>query len=58
MPSISPTGKVLAASATQPSSVTPTSTEMMSPPLRRSGPGIPWTIIAFGEAQIEAGKPR
>ena len=54
----SPTANVRAASATQPSSVTPTSIEMMSPPFRRYGPGIPCTIIAFGEAQIEPGKPR
>ena len=53
-----PTGKVRAASATQPSSTTPTSIEMMSPRSSRYGPGMPWTTIAFGEAQIEPGKPR
>ena len=34
------------------------STEMMSPRCSRYGPGMPWTTIAFGEAQIEPGKPR
>jgi hypothetical protein len=53
-----PTGTVIAASATQPSWVTPTSSEMMSPRSSSYGPGIPCTTIEFGEAQIEPGKPR
>ncbi len=53
-----PIANVRAPSATQPSSVTPMSTEMMSPRWSRYGPGIPWTTIEFGEAQIEPGKPR
>ena len=52
---ISPTAKVYAESPTKPPSVTPTSTERMSPSASAYGPGIPCTIIAFGEAQIEAG---
>ena len=56
--SISPTAKVQAPSATQPSSVTPMSIEMMSPSARVTSPGIPWTTSEFGEAQIEPGKPR
>src|SRR4051794_9023489 len=51
-------GTVIAASATQPSLVTPTSSEMTSPRLSSYGPGMPWTTIEFGEAQIEPGKPR
>ncbi len=53
---IGPTGKVRAASATQPSSTTPMSTDRMSPRLSLYGPGIPWTIIELGEAQIDPGK--
>ena len=56
--SISPTAKVQAPSATQPSSVTPMSTEMMSPSASSTSPGIPWTTSELGEAQIEPGKPR
>ena len=52
---ISPTGKVYALSATRPSSVTPTSIEITSPSASSYGPGMPWTTIEFGDAQIEAG---
>ena len=38
-----------------PSFVTPTSNEMMSPSSARYSPGMPWTIIAFGEMHIAAG---
>ena len=55
---IGPTGNVRAASATQPSSTTPMSTDRMSPRLSLYRPGIPWTIISLGEAQIDPGKPR
>jgi hypothetical protein len=55
---IGPTGNVRAASATQPSSTTPTSTDRMSPRSSAYVPGMPCTTIAFGEAQIEPGKPR
>ena len=54
---ISPTGKVRAASATQPSFTTPMSTEMMSPRASLNLPGMPWTTMSFGDAQIEPGKP-
>ena len=53
-----PTGNVRAASATQPSRITPMSTEMMSPRWSVYGPGIPCTIIELGEVQIEPGNPR
>src|SRR3954453_19828818 len=53
-----PTETVVAASATQPSLVTPTSSEMTSPRFSSYGPGMPWTTMEFGEAQIEPGKPR
>ena len=55
---ISPTGKVRAASATQPSFTTPMSTEMMSPAPSLKSPGMPCTTMWFGDAQIEPGKPR
>ena len=55
---ISPTANVRAASATQPSSVTPTSTEMISPRREPVGPGMPCTTSESGEVQIEPGKPR
>ena len=55
---IGPTGKVRAASATQPSYTTPISTDRESPFPSAYGPGMPWTIISFGEAQIDPGKPR
>ncbi len=48
----------MAASATQPSLTTPTSIESTSPRLHWYGPGMPWTTIELGEAQIEPGKPR
>ncbi len=54
---MSPTGKVMAPSATQPSLVTPTSTLMTSPRLSLYGPGMPWTTMSFGEAQMEPAKP-
>ena len=53
-----PTDTVVAASATQPSLVTPTSSEMTSPRLSSYGPGMPCTTIEFGDAQIDPGKPR
>jgi hypothetical protein len=56
--SIGPIGIVIAASATQPSLMTPTSIERTSPRFSSYGPGIPCTTIEFGEAQIEPGKPR
>ena len=40
-----------------PSFVTPTSTEMTSPSRARYPPGIPCTIIPFGEMHVAAGKP-
>jgi len=52
---IDPTGNVQAESATNPSRVTPTSTERMSPSSSVYAPGIPCTTIAFGDAQIAAG---
>ena len=52
---IDPTGNVQAESATNPSSVTPTSTERMSPSSSFALPGMPWTTIAFGERQVAAG---
>ena len=56
---ILPTANVRAPSATQPSSVTPMSIEMTSPSSAAcTGPGMPCTTIAFGDAQIEPGKPR
>ena len=54
----SPTGKVIAPSATQPSLVTPTSMEMMSPRWSLNGPGMPCTTMWFGDAQMEPVKPR
>ena len=45
---ISPTGNVIAPSATQPSLVTPTSTLSTSPRLSLYGPGMPWTTMWFG----------
>ena len=53
-----PTGNVRAASATHPSSTTPMSIDRMSPRPSLYGPGMPWTIIEFGEAHIDPGKPR
>ena len=55
---IGPTGNVRAASATHPSWTTPMSSEMMSPRPSLYRPGMPCTIIEFGEAQIDPGKPR
>ena len=52
---IEPTGNVQAESATNPSRVTPTSTERMSPSASSRRPGIPWTTIEFGERQVAAG---
>ena len=49
------TGKVQAESATNPSRVTPTSTERTSPSWSLRRPGIPCTTIAFGERQVAAG---
>ena len=49
---------VIAESATYPSSVTPTSIESRSPSDSGYGPGMPCTTIAFGDAQIDPGKPR
>jgi hypothetical protein len=49
---------VRAASATQPSSVTPMSIDSTSPFSTLYGPGMPWTTMWFGEAQIEPAKPR
>jgi hypothetical protein len=54
----SPTGKVRAASATQPFFTTPMSTLRMSPRLNLKRPGMPWTTMSFGEEQIEPGNPR
>ena len=34
------------------------STDRRSPRFRRYEPGIPWTTMELGEAQIEPGKPR
>ena len=53
-----PIGWVIAASATQPSWITPMSIERMSPRLSSYEPGIPCTTIELGDAQIEPGKPR
>ena len=53
----SPTGKVRAASATQPSFTTPMSTLKMSPRDSLKRPGMPWTTMSFGDEQIEPGKP-
>ena len=52
---ISPTAKVNAESATKPPRVTPTSTDRMSPSPSAYAPGMPWTTMSFGDAQIEAG---
>ena len=52
---IAPTGNVQAESATKPSSVTPTSTERMSPSASFVAPGIPWTTMSFGERHVAAG---
>ena len=49
---------MIAASATQPSYVTPMSIEMTSPRSSLYGPGIPCTTMWFGDAQIDPGKPR
>ena len=54
----SPIVTVIAESATYPSSVTPTSIESRSPSDSGYGPGMPCTTIAFGDAQIDPGKPR
>jgi hypothetical protein len=53
----SPTQNVKPESATQPRSVTPTSTESTSPSRSVYGPGMPCTTMSLGETQIEAGKP-
>ena len=53
-----PTANVRAASATQPSRITPMSTERMSPRPSLYGPGMPCTIIELGDAQIDPGNPR
>ena len=53
-----PIGSVTAESATKPRSVTPTSTDRTSPSASVYAPGMPWTIMSFGDAQIEPGKPR
>ena len=52
---VSPTANVYAESATKPPSVTPTSIESTSPSSSAYGPGMPWTTMSFGEAQIAAG---
>ena len=52
---IVPTANVQAESATNPSSVTPTSTERMSPSASLEAPGIPCTTMSFGERQVAAG---
>ena len=55
----SPMAIVTAESPTNPWRVTPTSIERMSPSASTtSSLGMPWTIMVFGEAQIEPGKPR
>ena len=46
---------VQAESATNPPSVTPTSTDRMSPSSSRCGPGMPCTTMSFGERQVAAG---
>ena len=53
-----PIGTVMAASATQPSRITPTSSDRMSPRESLYGPGIPCTTMELGEAQIDPGNPR
>ena len=50
-----PTANVHAESATKPSSVTPTSTERMSPSRSFTLAGIPCTTIAFGDRHVAAG---
>ncbi len=52
---ISPTGNVYAESATNPSRMTPTSTDRMSPSDSVVPSGMPCTTMSFGEVQIEAG---
>jgi hypothetical protein len=52
---ISPTGNVNAESATNPSRITPTSTERMSPSESVVPSGMPCTTTSFGDVQIEAG---
>ena len=49
---ISPTPAVKAASPCHPSTIAPQSMETMSPSSSRTGPGTPWTMTSFGEAQI------
>jgi hypothetical protein len=54
---IVPTGIVIAASACQPSTMAPQSTETMSPSSITRSSGMPCTITSLGEMQATAGKP-
>ena len=53
----SPMAMVKAASPWYPSTIAPQSIDRMSPSANRYSPGMPCTIMPFGDVQITAGNP-